>query len=53
MYIEFVLCKFIKNRSRRRYLIPYLQSPNGDIEDLTSYPVPRASDEYKCKSSTC
>ena len=42
----------IKNRSRRRYFITYLRSPNGDIEDLTSYPVPRASDEYTCKSRT-
>jgi hypothetical protein len=33
----------IKNRSRRRYFILYLRSPNGDIEDLISYPVPRAS----------
>jgi len=33
----------IKNRSQRRYRIPYLRSPNGDIEDLISYPVPRAS----------
>ena len=53
---EFWLCKFIragdkKNWSRRRYIIPYLRSPNWDIEDLTSYPVPRASDEYTCKSS--
>ena len=23
----------IKNQSRRRYLIPYLKSPNGDMED--------------------
>ena len=42
----------IKNRSRRRYLSLYLRSPNGDIEDLISYPVPRASDEYTCKSRT-
>ena len=42
----------IKNRSRRRYFITYFQSPNGDIEDLISYPVPRASDEYTCKSRT-
>ena len=47
---EYGLCKFIgardKNRSLRKYLILCLRSPNGDIEDLISYPVPRASDEY-------
>jgi len=56
MCVEFALCKFIragdKNRSRRRYLSLYLRSPNGDIEDLISYPVPRASDEYTCKIRT-
>ena len=42
----------IKNRSRWRYFITYFQSPNGDIEDLISYPVPRASDEYTYKIRT-
>ena len=42
----------IKNWSRQRYLIPYLPSRNGDIEDWMSYPVPRASDEYTCKIRT-
>ena len=39
MCVEFGLC---------RYLSLYLRSPSGDIEDLISYPVPRASDEYTC-----
>ena len=42
----------IKYQSRRRYLIIYLRSPKRDIADLTSYTVPRASDEYTCESRT-
>ena len=60
MCVEFGLCKFIGAGDKKSeptevpYPISpaYLQSPNGGIEDLTSYPVPRASDEYTCKIRT-
>ena len=48
------LCKFIGAGEKKSEPteVPYPVSPHGDIEDLTSYTIPRASDEYTCKSKT-
>ena len=56
MCVEFGLCKFIGagDKKSEPTEVPHPISPVSEQrgEDLTSYPVPRASDDYTCKSRT-
>ena len=56
MCVEFGLCKFIGagDKKSEPTEVPHPISPVSEqrCEDLTSYPVPRASDDYTCKSRT-
>ena len=49
MCFEFGLCKFIGAGDKKSVPteVPYI-SERGDIENLTSYPVPSASGKYVC-----